>query len=49
MGRYGLDWSDSGWGPMESFCEHYDEPFASMKGREILDWLPLEKGSAPWS
>jgi hypothetical protein len=26
MGWYELDWSDSGYGPVESSCEHGNEP-----------------------
>jgi hypothetical protein len=53
MGWYGLDRSGSGWGPVEGACEHGDEPSASIKCWEVLEWLYnwrlLKKGSAPRS
>jgi hypothetical protein len=50
MGWYGLDYSGSGYGLVESSCEHGNEPSGSIKW-EILKWLNefLKKVSAPWS
>jgi hypothetical protein len=36
MGRYGLDSSDSGQGPVEGSCEHGNEPSGSIKCWEIF-------------
>jgi hypothetical protein len=53
MGRYGLDWSGSGLGPVEGTCEHSNEPSGSTKCPEVVEqlsnWQPLEGGSARWS
>jgi hypothetical protein len=35
MKRYGLNLSGSGWGQVEGFCEHGNEPFGSIKCWEI--------------
>jgi hypothetical protein len=40
MGWYGLDRSGSGWGPVEGFCEHGDEPSGSINFWEVLEYLP---------
>jgi hypothetical protein len=40
--RDGVLWtgsSGSGWGPVESACEHGNEPSGSIKSWEILEWL----------
>jgi hypothetical protein len=37
MGRYGLDSSGSGWGPVAGCCEHDNEPSGSMKGDGVVD------------
>jgi hypothetical protein len=51
MACYGLDWCGWGWGPVESSCEHGDEPLGSIKCWEVLGWLQnwqlLKKDSAP--
>jgi hypothetical protein len=51
MGWYGLDRSDSGYGPVEDSCEHGNEPSGSIKYWELLEylhnWQLLKKGSAP--
>jgi hypothetical protein len=39
MWWYGLDWSDSGYGPLESFCECCNEPSGFIKCWEILEGL----------
>jgi hypothetical protein len=50
---YGLNSSDSGQGPVAGFCEHGNEPFGSVKGEQLLDWLNdcqlLMKDSLPWN
>jgi hypothetical protein len=47
-----LDLSGSGYGPVEGFCEHGNEPPGSIKCWEVLEqlhsWQLLKKGSAPW-
>jgi hypothetical protein len=52
MWWYWLDWSGSGSGPLEGFCEHVNEPLGSIKCWEDLEqlhnWWLLKKGSAPW-
>jgi hypothetical protein len=49
MGWCGLDWSGSGYGPVEGFCEYGNEPPGSLKCWEVLEWLhswwPLEQCS----
>jgi hypothetical protein len=51
MGWYGLDRSGLEQGPVESSCEHCDEPSGSLKCWEVPEWLHnwklLRKGSAP--
>jgi hypothetical protein len=48
----GLDWTESGLGPVAGFCEHGIEPSVFIKCREfncLSDyWLP-KKNSARWS
>jgi hypothetical protein len=41
IGWDGVEWIDngSGWGPVESSCEHGIEPSGSRKCWEILEWL----------
>jgi hypothetical protein len=50
MGWYELDRSGSGWGPVEGYCEHGNEPLDSINCLEVLVWLYilrlLKKGSA---
>jgi hypothetical protein len=51
MGWFGLDWSSSGYGEVESVCECCNEPSGSIKCSETIEWLhnwwPLEYCSAP--
>jgi hypothetical protein len=50
IGWYGLDRSDSGFAPVEGFCEHGNEPSGSIQCLEILGYLKnWKKNSAPWS
>jgi hypothetical protein len=37
MGRYGLDASGLGKGPVVGSCDHVNECFGSIKGGEFLD------------
>jgi len=37
VGRYGLEASDSGWGPVTGFYECGNIPSGSIKGGEFLD------------
>jgi hypothetical protein len=37
--RCGLDSSDIGQGPMKNSCEHGNETFCYIKGREFIHWL----------
>jgi hypothetical protein len=37
MGRYKLDGSGSGQGPVEGSCEHGNEPSGSIKCWEVLE------------
>jgi hypothetical protein len=37
MGWYGLDRSDSGWGPVEGSCELGNKPSGSIKYWEVLE------------
>jgi hypothetical protein len=37
MSWYGLDWSDSGYEPVEGSCECCNEPLGFIKFREILE------------
>jgi hypothetical protein len=39
VGKYGLDSSDSGYGPVLGTYEHDDEPSGSLKGGEFLEHL----------
>jgi hypothetical protein len=52
MGWYVLDWSGSGYGPVEGSREHGDKPSGSIKRWEVFEWLHnwrlLKKGSDPW-
>jgi hypothetical protein len=34
-----LDSSGPGFGPVSDSCEHGNEPWGSIKGREFLNWL----------
>jgi hypothetical protein len=47
-----LDWSGSGYGPVDASCEHGNEPLGFIKCWEFLEYLNngglLKKGSAPW-
>jgi hypothetical protein len=36
MARCGLDSSGSGYGPVTSSCEYYNEPLRSLKGGELI-------------
>jgi hypothetical protein len=51
MGWYGLDRSDSGYGPVEGSCERDNKPSGSIKRWEVLEWLHnwqlVKKGSTP--
>jgi hypothetical protein len=52
MGWYGLEWSDSGYGPVEGSCEHGNEPSGCIKCWQIEwlhNWQLLKKGSVPRS
>jgi hypothetical protein len=37
VGRWGLDASGSGQGPVAGSCEHNNKPLGSIKGQECLD------------
>jgi hypothetical protein len=37
VGWYGLDWSGSGWGPVEGSREHDNETLGSIKRWEIIE------------
>jgi hypothetical protein len=47
-----LDWSGSGYGPVEGSCEHDNEPLCAIECLEFLEYLHnlwlLKKGSVPW-
>jgi hypothetical protein len=51
IGWDGVDWIDMTQGPVEGSCEHSNEPLASTKCWEVLEWLHsrrlLKKDSAP--
>jgi hypothetical protein len=53
MGWCGLNSSGSGEGPVESSCEHNNEPSGCLKFWEILEdlsnWQHPMKDSSPWS
>jgi len=52
MGRWGLDSSGSGWGPVAGSYGHCNETFVSIKGGQFLDLTDsklLKKDSVPWS
>jgi hypothetical protein len=39
IGWGGLDSFASGYGPVADFCDNGNEPFGSMKGRQLIDYL----------